>query len=604
MLNGLRALNGTSGLRTASGSSAPSFLFANGEQGVWISPSDITTLFQDIAGTTRVTDFGQPVGLAKDKSGRGNHASPATPGARLTYVRQPGFLARNLLTYSSDLSNAAWTKNGTTTVSSAGVSTPLGNPAWTITYADTTNLPVQSANMSAKAGEAYTISVWVLAGTAPNVLFRVNPAGIMTTTITPTGAWTRYTLTGVVTADTAAFRVEFLGSTTAAGTVIVGDVQLELGSQASAYQLQGASGAYSEPAVRNLATASADSANTSYWPVSVTNVGITTSKVGSGVDTDGMDYVDIRYAGTSSGVVHSGPYVSDTLTLPAGATTYTYSFVARFIGGSLTGVTGIRPLLNELTSGTFLAANTSASTAASTDTTVSVTATLTTGNQFRPFAQLVFSSGATIDVTFRIKGMQFERGTVRTAYQANVSQYNVTEAGIPNLVGLQFDGAAQFMATPTITHSSDKVQFFAGVRKISDAVRATVFIMSAGGGRVSLEAPWAALNNFGTTNGGTVLVGLSTLVSAPNTSVISVASDIAAPSTTVRRNGSVTNNSSASMGTGNFPSGVVVTIGASAGPTNLFNGILSEFILRFGPNLTANQVTTAERWVDSKTAAY
>jgi len=46
----------------------PLSLFANGEQGAWYDPSDISTLFQDAAGTTPVTASGQPVGLILDKS--------------------------------------------------------------------------------------------------------------------------------------------------------------------------------------------------------------------------------------------------------------------------------------------------------------------------------------------------------------------------------------------------------------------------------------------------------------------------------------------------------------------------------------------------------
>lgn len=43
-------------------------LFANGEQGWWFDNSDLSTLFQDAAGTTPVTAAGQPVGLMLDKS--------------------------------------------------------------------------------------------------------------------------------------------------------------------------------------------------------------------------------------------------------------------------------------------------------------------------------------------------------------------------------------------------------------------------------------------------------------------------------------------------------------------------------------------------------
>lgn len=43
-------------------------LFANNEQGFWYDNNDLSTLFQDAAGTTPVTGPGQPVGLQLDKS--------------------------------------------------------------------------------------------------------------------------------------------------------------------------------------------------------------------------------------------------------------------------------------------------------------------------------------------------------------------------------------------------------------------------------------------------------------------------------------------------------------------------------------------------------
>lgn len=49
-------------------------LFKNGEQGIWLDPTDLATMFQDKAGTVPVTAAGQPVGLIRDKSGNGNHA--------------------------------------------------------------------------------------------------------------------------------------------------------------------------------------------------------------------------------------------------------------------------------------------------------------------------------------------------------------------------------------------------------------------------------------------------------------------------------------------------------------------------------------------------
>lgn len=61
---------------------SPRSLFAAGEQGIWLDPSDFSSMFQDSAGTTPVTALGQPVGKILDKSGRGNHATQATAASR------------------------------------------------------------------------------------------------------------------------------------------------------------------------------------------------------------------------------------------------------------------------------------------------------------------------------------------------------------------------------------------------------------------------------------------------------------------------------------------------------------------------------------------
>ena len=70
--------------------SDPASLFAGGAEGAWYDPSDLSTLFQDSAGTTPVTASGQPVGLMLDKSGNGNHATQATAAKRPTYTEGSG----------------------------------------------------------------------------------------------------------------------------------------------------------------------------------------------------------------------------------------------------------------------------------------------------------------------------------------------------------------------------------------------------------------------------------------------------------------------------------------------------------------------------------
>ena len=99
----------------------PSRLFLSGEQGAWYDPSDLTTLFQNSAGTTPVTAVEQPVGLMLDKSGRGNHASQSTSASR------PILRARyNLFTYSEQFDNPDWAKGANVIVTANATTDPLG----------------------------------------------------------------------------------------------------------------------------------------------------------------------------------------------------------------------------------------------------------------------------------------------------------------------------------------------------------------------------------------------------------------------------------------------------------------------------------------------
>lgn len=60
----------------------PLNLFSTGEQGAWFDPSDMATLFQDDAGAVPVTAANQAVGMIRDKSGNGHHATQATEASK------------------------------------------------------------------------------------------------------------------------------------------------------------------------------------------------------------------------------------------------------------------------------------------------------------------------------------------------------------------------------------------------------------------------------------------------------------------------------------------------------------------------------------------
>ena len=63
------------------------------DNGAWFDPSDMSTLYQDAAGTIPVTAIGQPVGKVLDISGNGNHATQPITAARPTLVQINGLYA-------------------------------------------------------------------------------------------------------------------------------------------------------------------------------------------------------------------------------------------------------------------------------------------------------------------------------------------------------------------------------------------------------------------------------------------------------------------------------------------------------------------------------
>lgn len=80
----------------------PGLLFAGGELGYWANISDLSTMFQDSAGTVPAV-LGQPVGRINSANGNGVYASQITTGKKPILKRQPTSGIRNLLLDSDDL---------------------------------------------------------------------------------------------------------------------------------------------------------------------------------------------------------------------------------------------------------------------------------------------------------------------------------------------------------------------------------------------------------------------------------------------------------------------------------------------------------------------
>lgn len=211
---------------------------------------------------------------------------------------------------------------------------------------------------------------------------------------------------------------------------------------------------------------------------------------------------------------------------------------------------------------------------------------------------------------FYIWGAQLEQSATTTAYQKVVSQYEVTEAGVKSVGYLAFvQGIDDNMVTPTITPGIDKVQVFAGVRKLSDAAVGLVAEFStnsSSAGSMALFAPSGVYSNYMFRSKGTVSSDNTSpfTFAALITNVITGLADISGDSNVLRINASQVNQNLTDQGTGNYLA-YPLYIGRRGSDSTLpFNGRLYSLIVRFGANLTTGQITSTESWVNSKTGAY
>ncbi len=185
--------------------------------------------------------------------------------------------------------------------------------------------------------------------------------------------------------------------------------------------------------------------------------------------------------------------------------------------------------------------------------------------------------------------------------------YQIDSTGRPYLA---FDGVDDGMVTPTITPATNKVQVFAGVRKLSDATTGIPVEFSAtvnsNSGSFIITAPSNTAGRFSFLSRGSIApvnAAISVVMLAPTTRTITCLADISADNMTLNINSSQITKSSDDQGTGNYLA-YPLYIGRRGGTTFPFNGRLYSLITRFGANLNTTQITSTESWVNEKTGAY
>lgn len=185
----------------------------------------------------------------------------------------------------------------------------------------------------------------------------------------------------------------------------------------------------------NLAVGANDFTNTTYWPAPNTINGLTFTRT-AGSDGTGP-YIDVRIAGVATSTGNDVIFVSTPSRTSASiGDTFTCGAVIQRVAGTLTGFSGIGcSIAFETAPSTFVSYASYTLVTSTSPTLNTVTSTVASGNQVKPAIIAAFTNGATVDVTYRIRGFQFDRGASRVTYpdQSNLSmQIDGTMTGTPS----------------------------------------------------------------------------------------------------------------------------------------------------------------------------
>lgn len=174
---------------------------------------------------------------------------------------------------------------------------------------------------------------------------------------------------------------------------------------------------------------------------------------------------------------------------------------------------------------------------------------------------------------------------------------------------LLFDGVDDFLVTGTITPGVNKAQVFAGVTLSSNAASGVLAELSAtsdsSAGSFSIWRPPSGGGTqwYAQSRGSAGTSASASGYGVGTTQIFSALSDISGDVLTARVDGAQVAQSTADQGTGNYLA-YPFYIGRRGGTTAPFNGRIYSMICRFGPNLTADQITQTEAWVNARTGAY
>jgi hypothetical protein len=541
-------------------------LFINDEPGVWFEANDATTLFTDVAGTTPVTTPGDAVALQLDKS-QGLTLGPelVTNGDFATasdWMLDSGFsIGSGVLSYDG---------------SDAGIN---GRASQVITTV---------------VGEQYVVQLDCnsIAGGSFNI--RVDSGATTQSTYTTTG---NKSLT--FTAGSASTTVRIQQNTNSNAiewdNISVRELPGNHRTQATTaarplYALHPVGG------VRNLLEYTEEFDN-AVWQKSNAGVGsvpVVTPNAGTAPNgTETADRLQLDLNGGAS--TSDACYLQQQFAGAIGEDFTVKIWAKSFDGGTydvLINISGVSIAVATVTSEWQL---------------IETSWLSTVSNPSLRFG-LRGARGTSDTADLLIWGAQAEEGSTATNYQRVGSFLDVSEEGKARRGRIWYNGTSHFMQTPTITPGTDKVQVFAGVRKLSDVTLGTVVELSdsiaTNNGSFVLFVPGVASDKVRFNSKGTIAVAADASLSGSGeqSAIVAALSDISAPSNVARANAVAGTISTADQGTGSYLA-YPLYFGARGGAALFFNGYEDTSIVRFGPNLDETTISKVESYVASKTPA-
>jgi hypothetical protein len=565
---------------------SPLSLFADGSQGVWFDDSDMSTMYQDSAGTTPVTAVEQFVGLQLDLSkGLALGSEIITPVANQDFSSDTGY----------------WSKDTGVTIG-GGV----------CTFTSALNTYALYKNSILTAGVYYEVTFTINSISAGGL--KVFVYGASSSTYSTAGTYTvRLIALGTVANS---FQIYAVGTTTA----VIDNVSLKQVTGNPRYQ---STSAYRPTlsARYNLLTKTEQFDNAA-WVKVASGVSIsanaTTAPDGT-LTADkliGMTVVSKEMYSPVATIV-SG--VSYTASVAAKAAEYSWVYIACNVDATTNGTyfnlatgaigntvgSGSTPSITPLGDGWYRVSSVKTSTS--------------TNGYLEIFLATANGVVAPTFVGDNTSGIYIWGADLRPTNQTVTlpTYQRVDTSSVYDTVGfpqyIKYDGISQYLSTASINFTATaQAAYFAGLRKLATATSVFTELSATVGSNNGSFAIFAGLDT--TTDYAFYLRGTSGVYYAPSsytppiTNTLSSQFNLAGASKataiipTVNNVTVQTGGAGTTAGTGNFGT-YPLYFGARAGSGLFFSGYEYQTII-VGKTLTATEIANTEAYVNSKTKAY